>query len=100
LRFFFLRFGAAEMVVEVRSAGNIGTLVLVVILKFPARVGLAVQLVLTRICILPASVSGRVYPLCCPPIIACSTLLPHGFLGRSLGGACWYPLLALEFSYE
>jgi hypothetical protein len=57
-------------VVEVRSAGNIGTLVLVVILKFPARVGLAVQLVLIRIRILPASVSGRVYPLCCPPIVA------------------------------
>jgi len=69
LRFFFLRFGTAAMVVEVRSAGNIGTLVLVVILKFPARVGLAVQLVLIRIRILPASVSGRVYPLCCPPIV-------------------------------
>ena len=67
MRFFFLRFGTAAMVVEVRSAGNIGTLVLVVILKFPARVGLAVQLVLIRI--LPASVSGRVYPLCCPPIV-------------------------------
>ena len=42
------------MVVEVRSVGNIGTLVLVVILKFPARVGLAVQPVLIRIRILPA----------------------------------------------
>ncbi len=79
MRFFFLRFGAAAMVVEVRSAGNIGTLVLVVMLKFPARVGLAVQLVLIRIRILPASVCGRVYPLCCPPIVACPRLLPHGF---------------------
>ncbi len=88
MRFFFLRFGAAAMVVEVRSAGNIGTLVLVVILKFPARVGLAVQLVLIRIRILPASGSGRVYPLCCPPIVACSRPLPHGFPARSSGGAC------------
>lgn len=43
--------------VEVRSAGSIGTLVLVVILKFPARVGLAFQDVLIRIRILPVSVS-------------------------------------------
>jgi len=78
LRFFFLRFGAAAMVVEVRSAGNIGALVLVVILKFPARVGLAVQLVPIRILILPTSVCSRVYPLCCPPIVACSRPLPHG----------------------
>ena len=41
MRFFFLRFGIAAMVVEVRSARSIGTLVLVVIPKFPARVGLA-----------------------------------------------------------
>ena len=88
MRFFFLRFGAAAMMVEVRSAGNIGTLVLVVILKFPARVGLAVQLVLIRIRILPAPVSGRVYPLCRPPIVACPTPLPHGFPARSSGGAC------------
>ncbi len=67
------------MVAEVRSAGSIDTLVLVVILKFPARVGLAVQLVLIRIRILPASVCGRVYPLCCSPIVACPRLLPHGF---------------------
>lgn len=60
------------MVVEVRSAGNIGTLVLVVILKFPARVGLAVQLVLIRIRVLPASVSGGVYPFAASP-----SLLAH-----------------------
>ena len=76
------------MVVEVRSAGNIGTLVLVVILKFPARVGLAVQVVLIRIRILPALVSGGVYPLSRPPIVACPTPLPHGSSARSSGGAC------------
>jgi hypothetical protein len=70
------------MVVEVRSAGNIGTLVLVVILKFPARGRLAVQPVPIRI--LSAPVPGRVYP----PIVACPTPLSHGIPAWSLGGAC------------
>jgi len=43
---FLLRFGAAATVVEVRNAGSIGIFVLVVILKFPARVGRAAQAVL------------------------------------------------------
>ncbi len=74
------------MVVEVRIAGSIGTLVLVVILKLPARVGLAFQVVLIRI--LHVSVSGGVYPLDYSSTRACPMPLPHEYPTWGSGSAC------------